>query len=290
MQLKRILFPTDFSESAQHALKQAVELALVHKATLFIFHAILLHTDDPQQLKSQLNEYLDKLEKETLERLQSKSDEIKGRGVAVEISTEKSVSPFEAIMDKAATIGPDLIVMGTHGRSGFGKLLLGSVAEKVLRHAPCHVLTVGMDSAIAEGAGGFERVLVPVDFTEHSRKALNLASTLLSKKGKLILVHVAATPIHPSFYAGGVTRLFQLDPELPQRIEANLSEWLGDLPGEVVAAEGEAHSEIMNVGTEKEAQLIVIGTRGLSGVEHFLMGSVTEKIVRFSKIPVLTVK
>jgi nucleotide-binding universal stress UspA family protein len=91
MQIKKILFPTDFSESAHHALKQAVELALVHKATLFIFHAILLHTDDPQQLKSQLNEYLDQLEKETLNLLRSKSDEIKGRGVAVEISTEKSV-------------------------------------------------------------------------------------------------------------------------------------------------------------------------------------------------------
>ncbi len=290
MDIKKILFPTDFSESAQHALKQAVELALVHKATLFIFHAILLHTDDPQQLKSRLNEYLDQLEKETLERLQSKSDEIKGRGVAVEISTEKSVSPFEVIIDKANTIGPDLIVMGTHGRSGVGKFLLGSVAEKVLRHAPCHVLTLRKDSAIAEGAGGFERVIVPVDFTDHSRRALDLASTLLSKNGKLILVHVVATPIHPSFYAGGVTRMFQLDPDLPNRIKANLKEWLGDLPGEVVAAEGEVHSEVMKVGKEKDAQLVVMGTRGLGGVEHFLVGSVTEKIVRLSKIPVLTVK
>jgi nucleotide-binding universal stress UspA family protein len=290
MQFTKILFPTDFSDSANHALRQAVELALVHKASLYIFHAILLHTDDPQQLRTQLKDYLDQLEKETMESLKTKSDELKGRGVAVEISTERSVSAFDAIMDKVNTIHPDLLVMGTHGRSGFGKLLLGSVAEKVLRHAPCHVMTLRKESAIAEGYGGFPRILVPVDFTDHSRRALDVARLLVSKEGTLILVHVVASPIHPSFYAGGVTRLFQLDPELPKRIEEKLKEWLGDQNGEVVATEGDVHAEIMRVGEEKQAQLNVIGTRGLSGIDHFLMGSVTEKVVRHSKIPVLTVK
>jgi nucleotide-binding universal stress UspA family protein len=290
MQFKKILFPTDFSDSANHALRQAVDLALVHKATLFIFHAILLHTDDPQQLKNQLKDYLDQLEKETMESLKTKSDELKGRGVAVEISTERSVSPFEAIMDRVNTLQPDLIVMGTHGRSAFGKLLLGSVAEKVLRHAPCHVMTLREDSTIAEGYGGFQRILVPVDFTDHSHRAFEVAQSLVSKDGSLVLVHVVASPIHPSFYAGGVTRLFQLDPELPKRIEENLLELLGGQTGEVVATEGDVHAEIMRVSDEKKAQLVVIGTRGLSGVDHFLMGSVTEKVVRHSKIPVLTVK
>jgi nucleotide-binding universal stress UspA family protein len=134
------------------------------------------------------------------------------------------------------------------------------------------------------------RILVPVDFTDHSRRALETARSLISKDGTIILAHVVASPIHPSFYAGGVTRLFQLDPELPQRIEATLQEWLGDQPGEIIATEGDVHSEIMRVSEERNAQLIVIGTRGLSGVNHFLMGSTTEKVVRASKIPVLTVK
>jgi nucleotide-binding universal stress UspA family protein len=290
MHFKKIFFPTDFSDSANHALRQAVELALVHKATLFIFHAILLHSDDPQQLKNQLKDYLDQLENETMESLRAKSNELKGRGVAVEISTERSVSPFEAIMDKLNTLSPDLIVMGTHGRSGFGKFLLGSVAEKVLRHAPCHVMTLRKDSAIAEGYGGFQRILVPVDFTEHSHRALEVARSLVSKDGSIVLVHVVASPIHPSFYAGGVTRLFQLDSELPKRIEQSLLELLGDQRGDIVATEGDVQAEIMRVAEGKQAQLIVIGTRGLSGVEHLLMGSVTEKVVRHSRIPVLTVK
>jgi nucleotide-binding universal stress UspA family protein len=290
MQFKKILFPTDFSDSANHALRQAVDLALVHKATLYIFHAILLHTDDPQKLKNQLKDYLDQLEKETMESLKTKSEELRGRGVAVEISTERSVSPFEAIMDKINSLQPDLIVMGTHGRSAFGKFLLGSVAEKVLRHAPGHVMTLREDSAIAEGYGGFQRILVPVDFTDHSSRAFEAAKSLVSKDGSLILVHVVASPMHPSFYAGGITRLFQLDPDLPKRIEENLLELLGGQTGEVVATEGDVHEEIMRVADEKKAQLVVIGTRGLSGVDHFLMGSTTEKVVRHSKIPVLTVK
>jgi len=174
--------------------------------------------------------------------------------------------------------------------TGFGKLLLGSVAEKVLRYSKCHVMTVRKDATIAEGDGGFRRVLVPVDFTDHSRRALEVARSLASKDGTLALVHVVASPIHPSFYAGGVTRLFQLDPELPERIRKNLRQWLGDQRGEVVAAEGEVHAEIMRVSKATKAQLIVIGTRGLSGVDHFLMGSVTEKVVRSARIPVLTVK
>jgi nucleotide-binding universal stress UspA family protein len=129
-----------------------------------------------------------------------------------------------------------------------------------------------------------------VDFTDHSRRAFEVAKSLVSNNGSLVLVHVVASPIHPSFYAGGVTRLFQLDPELPKRIEENLLEILGGQAGEVVATEGDVHEEIMRVADEKKTQLVVIGTRGLSGVDHFLMGSVTEKVVRHSKIPVLTVK
>ena len=271
-------------------MKQAVELALVHKAKLHVFHAILLHTDDPRQLENLFKEYLDKLEQDTLDLLEMKSDELKGRGVAVDISTQRSISAFEAIMEEVDTLDPDLIVMGTHGRTGVEKLLMGSVAEKVLRHSPCHVMTLRKDSAIAEGEGGFERVLVPVDFTEHSRRAVDAARSLVSRQGSLILVHVVANPIHPSFYAGGVTRLFQLDSELPGRIRGNLASWLEGHPGESIAAEGDVHSEIMRVSKERQAQLLVIGTRGLSGVNHFLTGSVTEKVVRVSTIPVLTVK
>jgi nucleotide-binding universal stress UspA family protein len=290
MKLAKILFPTDFSETADHAFKQAVALALAHQAKLHIFHAVLLHSEDPHHLQTVLKGYVEHVEKEALELLEKKSGELDGKGLQVEISTARGFSPYEAIAVKVEELEPDLIVMGTHGRSGVGKLLLGSVAEKVLRHAPCSVLTLRNDATIAGESNGLQRVLVPVDFTDFSRRALESARSLVSEKGSLTVVHVVASPIHPSFYAGGITELFQIDPELPNRIRGNLEAWLGDQPGEIIVTEGDAAAEILKTADETRAELIVMGTRGLSGLDHLLMGSVTERVVRTSKVPVLTTK
>lgn len=290
MKLEKLLFPTDFSETADHAFKQAVALALARQAKLHIFHGVLLHSEDPHHLQTALKDYVEHLEKEALGLLAKKSSELEGKGLRVEISTARAFSPYDAIAEKAEELEPELIVMGTHGRTGVGKLLLGSVAEKVLRHAPFNVLTLRKDAAIAGESDGLQRVLVPVDFTDFSRRALEAARSLVSDQGSLTVVHVVASPIHPSFYAGGITDLFQVDPDLPNRIRGNLEDWLGDRPGEIVVTEGDAAAEILKTAEKTRAELIVMGTRGLSGLDHILMGSVTERLVRTSKVPVLTIK
>ncbi len=290
MRLEKILFPTDFSETADHAFKQAVALAIAHQAKLHVFHSILLHSEDPRHLQTVLKGYAEHVEKEALDLLQKASGALEGKGLQVEFSTSRAFSPYEAIAEKADEFSPDLIVMGTHGRGGVGKLLLGSVAEKVLRHAPCNVLTLRKEAAIAGESDGLQRVLVPVDFTDFSRRALSTARTLVSDKGSLTVVHVVANPIHPSFYAGGITELFQLDPELPSRIKTNLEEWLGDQPGEIIVTEGDASTEILKAAEKSRAEIIVMGTRGLSGLDHILMGSVTERVVQTAKVPVFTTK
>ena len=290
MKLEKILVPTDFSETADHAFKQAVALAVAHQAKLHVFHSILLHSEDPGHLQTVLKGYAEHVEKEALDLLQKASGELEGKGLQAEFSTSRAVSPYEAIAEKVDEFAPDLIVMGTHGRSGVGKLLLGSVAEKVLRHAPCNVLTLRKDAAIAGESDGLQRVLIPIDFTDFSRRALETDRTLVSDKGSLTVVHVVASPIHPSFYAGGITEFFQLDPELPSRIKSNLEEWLGDQPGEIIVTEGDASTEILKTAETSRADIIVMGTRGLSGLDHILMGSVTERVVQTSKVPVLTTK
>jgi len=290
MKLTKILLPTDFSESAERALHQAVALAQMTKAELHIFHAVLLHAEDPQHLQTVLKGYTEHIDEQARETLERTSGEIGKRGLNVSISTARSVSPFEAIMEAVGRIRPELIVMGTHGRTGVGRLLLGSVTEKVLRHAPTHVLTVQKDSPVVGDSLEPKRILVAIDFTDFSRRALEVATSLLSEKDSLTLVHVVASPIHPSFYAGGITDLFEVDPELPSRIKNSLEEWLGDRPGEIIVTEGSAADEILAAAKKTQAELIVIGRRGLSAAEHILMGSVSERIVRTSKVPVLTVK
>jgi nucleotide-binding universal stress UspA family protein len=106
----------------------------------------------------------------------------------------------------------------------------------------------------------------------------------------LTLVHVVASPIHPSFYAGGITDLFETDPELPSRIKTGLEEWLGDRPGQIVVTEGDAADEILRTAKKTGAELIVMGRKGLSEADHVLLGSVAERMVRASTVPVLTVK
>lgn len=287
--MKRILFPTDLSESADHAMRQAVELAVQLQARLDVFHVVTLHAADPGGLKDSLEDYLKKLEEEVFADLSERSDVIKRRGVSVDVSVERSVAAWEAIVDKAEAIGADLIVMGTHGRTGVGKLLLGSVAEQVVQHAGCNVVTVGKDAKVAEGTAGFDPILVPVDFADYSEKAIEVAKQIVTKDGKLVVQHVVSTPIHPSFYAGGVTQMFELDPELPNRIREQLAK-LYDGPGELVVTEGTPAEEILKTADEHDVQMIVMGTRGLSGLDHVLLGSVTERVMRKAKVPVLAVK
>lgn len=287
--MKRILLPTDLSESADHAMRQAVELAVKLQSRLDVFHVVTLHAADPGELKESLEGYLKKLEDEVFVDLSERSDIIKRRGVSVEVSVERSVSASEAIVDKAGEIEADLIVMGTHGRTGVGKLLMGSVAEQVAQHAPCAVMTVGKDAVVAESERGFDPILVPVDFADYSEKAIVVADRLAGSDGKLILQHVVSTPIHPSFYAGGITRMFELDPELPDRIREQLKS-LYDGPGEDVVSEGAAAEEILAAADSHKVQMIVMGTRGLSGLDHVLLGSVTERVIRKAKVPVLAVK
>jgi nucleotide-binding universal stress UspA family protein len=288
MKLNRILLPTDLSESADHAMQQAVELAAQRRAKIDAFHVVTIDEDDPAHLKEKLEDYLDKIEKEVFEDLSTRTEAIRSRGIEIEISVGRSFLPHEAILDRVEETKPDLVVMGTHGRSGVTRLLLGSVAANVVRHASCPVLTVRPDAAIAEGDNGFDRILVPVDFAESSEKAIAAAKSFLSEKGKLVLEHVVSTPIHPSFYAGGITTMFQLDPELPNRIREKLASLEGS--SELVVSEGNVVHDILETARAKNSQLIVMGTRGLSGLDHVLLGSVTERVLQKAPIPVLAIK
>jgi nucleotide-binding universal stress UspA family protein len=281
MGLQTILHPTDFSDGARQALIQAVRLAARHRAALHIFHGVLLHAEDPVTTERQLQQYLQEAERALPE----------GRDRAnlkITISSGRAVSAFDAIMEKARELGPDLIVLGTHGRSGLGKFLMGSEAEKVLRHAPGSVMTLRADARVGGADGRFRRVIVPVDFSEHSRHALEAARGL-AEGASLTLLHVIG-PLPPMYYAAGLTSRVHVDPDLPGRVSARLREWAGDTAAETIVGEGQPAEEILRAAEETQADLIAMGTRGLTGLEHVMVGSVTERVCRRAGCPVLAVK
>lgn len=145
MELHTILVPTDFSPCADHALERAVEMAKVTQATLHILHAyqlppgagmmdVPLPRDYQEQIRDAAQQCID-------ERVKRASD----RGVKANGQVTCDV-PVRAILDAVAKVQADLIMMGTHGRTGIKHMLLGSVAERTVRLAPCSVMTVKLPS------------------------------------------------------------------------------------------------------------------------------------------------
>ena len=281
MQLNTILHPTDFSESASRALRIAAQLARAHNATLHIFHARTLHGEHLDPKPGALDEYTATARGLLAEAPQAPS---------LEVVEGRAVLPFDAIMQAARDVEPDLIVMGTHGHSRFSTLLMGSTAEKVLRHAPCHVLTV-KSGATRPVDGAFGNILVPVDFSQWARRGLDGARAIAADSDATInLVHVIE-PAPPMYLAGNVSSYFELDPDLKERIETNMRTWSGDMPNsKVMITEGNPALEVARMAESVGADLIVMSTKGLTGVQHVLVGSVTERVCRFSSVPVLVMR
>jgi universal stress protein A len=151
-EIKRMLVPTDFSPASDIAFNYAIDMAARHGATVHLLHVLddaSFATAYPDGFYVELPGLRAQLTDEAMRRLEDMV--AKCAGVAVSATLEVAVGrPARVIADVARARGTDLIVMGTHGRSGFAHLVLGSVAERIVRVAPCAVLTVRDTSRIAD--------------------------------------------------------------------------------------------------------------------------------------------
>jgi len=291
MKFDRILVPLDFSEYSEKSLEYALSLAERYGAQLTLLHAIVLHYEDVEEeahLK-QLEEMVKIQEKNSYERLKLQHQKAGRRGVSVTSKVIRGVSAADAILEFIDDHPHDLVILGTHGRAGVEKWLYGSVAEKVVRHSPIPVLTIHKSWS---KPFAIRNLLVPVDFSDYSRIAIDAALSLVRKfNARVTFLHVIEQTIHPAYYAATIDSLFIVDPHLMERSIENLKEFTGgEVPGaEYVVKEGRAFKEIMEYAEEEACDLILMSTRGLTGLEHLLIGSTTERVVRSATCPVLTV-
>jgi nucleotide-binding universal stress UspA family protein len=215
-------------------------------------------------------------------------------GVDVEYAIERDYVAGPAILRYARDYDIDLIVMGTHGRRGLRALVLGSVASEVVREAPCAVLTVRKDGDV--DPVHVRRILVPFDFSEYSREALKTALDVAASAGaKIDLVHIVEDRFHPAFYGPFFQSVYDMEPDIEQRSERHLREEVAgldadDLVVSVKAFGGYPARDIPRYVENHDVDLIIMSTHGLTGMEHFLMGSVAEKTVAHATCPVLIVK
>lgn len=288
MKIRKILVPTDLSTAGAPARRFAAALAKHHGAELLLLHSVLTHEHDFRQLGALLSDFFDKLEKEAGAELEKECARLKKDGLVASFAVARSPSALEAIRERIDSWHPDVVVMGTHGHSGVERWFIGSVAEKVVRHAPVPVITVRPE---AEPRAELAKILVPVDFSENSRRAVAAATAMKGEKTSLLLLHVVLNPAFTGLHPGEYLRLFGVDPSLPERLRERMREWMEGQPFEAEVREADdVAASILDVASERSCDLIVVGTRGLTGFDYFMMGSVAEKVVRHSPVPVLSVK
>ncbi|HUP20982.1 MAG TPA: universal stress protein [Gemmatimonadota bacterium] len=292
MTIREVLWPTDLSECAEAALAHAVAWTRRHGARLHALHVAVFdarnpsdpahHLKDPDTMWADMQGFVDREVREALARagaldLDVRSTSVRGDGAA------------EAILEHAAEA--DLVVMGTHGRRGFRSLLIGSVTEQVIRESERPVLVVRQRQP-AEPAVPPSRILVPIDFSGAAAPAVRIAREIAERsRGSLLVLHVIEDVIVPDFYFPAAPMWLDY-PELRETAEARLRDTFTSAGGPTVPVEyrvmpGRAVLDIPRFAGEWGADLIVLPTHGLGGVERLLLGSTADKVLRRASCPVL---
>jgi nucleotide-binding universal stress UspA family protein len=212
-------------------------------------------------------------------------------GVRTRLSVVEG-EPAASILDKAGSERSSLICLGTHGRSGLERLMLGSVTEKVIRKAPCPVLTVSEPRE--EGPpkeAPFKNIVCAVDFSMPSLKAVEYSLSLAQEAGgRLTLFHglewvPGETGLDPHVFREYRVRMEEESRDRIERIVPDEAKSWCD----VVVRTGRAYRELLTLARELGAELIVMGVRGRNPLDVMLFGSTTAHVVRQAECPVLTI-
>ena len=211
LKINKILFPTDFSTCSKQAYPHALFLAEKYGSELHVLHVITIHTGDsynPVYDFPHLKKYNIHLEKYADERSEKIIKQHKVNGARIIKIQVRGYSPPTIILKYTKNQNIDLIVMGTHGRRGLGYLLLGSVAEEVIRTAQCPIYTI-REQKIAKPIEKFNKILAPVGFSDRSKKALTYAKVLCHEYDvALEILHVVEYRIHPTLNSTGKSSVF----------------------------------------------------------------------------------
>ncbi len=296
--IRSIVLATDFSTSAEPARDMAATLATALGAKLHLLHAVVLHGDDEYGLALplvDLERHGNRVHAAAVERLANLSESLIDSSLNVTTAVRRSTHAVPAILDYVAEVGAELVVLGTHGRRGPGRWLLGSVAEEVARRSDCAVLTVRRQED-SSAPSSIRNILVPIDFSEASIESLSVARSLAALWGaRLHLLHLVEPMIVPGPYGMlPVGQPITLDYDvLARQARERLVELMGaagEESFEVQARIGSPRVEIVEVADQVPVDLIVQASRGLTGLSRLLLGSTAEHVLRTAHCPVLTVK
>jgi nucleotide-binding universal stress UspA family protein len=215
--------------------------------------------------------------------------------VAVDAEVDEDRDVAGAILARADALGTDVIALGTHGGSGFERLVLGSTAEKVTRRARCAVMTVPPPEGDgrARPVASMDRILCPVEFSAESSRALRCAASIARTSGARVTVlhvlEIVPDPLDaaPQAFSESRAALFQRARAAMARIVTARARMLCAVDQLVLV--GKAYREILRMAAEQQADLIVMGRHGRGAIDALFFGSTTQHVMRSAECPVLAV-
>jgi nucleotide-binding universal stress UspA family protein len=293
LEIKLIVCPIDFSEFSIRAYDYALSLAEHYRAKLVAQHIVeLSRYPYAEYVAAQGNyaEFCRTLREAGKEKLRGFVKNHTHDQIEPELAVHEGTAP-DSILSFAQERNADLIVMGTHGRRGYDRMVLGSVTNRVMRTAPCPVVAISKPPHESTAAGQerhrvhhLNRILFCTDFSENSERALNYAiSAAAEYNSELTLLHVLeGTPTSSKMQEAIATTTQQLDKLIPEERRKALKI-------KTAVRIGKPYQEIIQVVLEAQIDLVVMGVHGRGALDLAVFGSTTNRVVQLGPCPVLTV-
>lgn len=268
---KRLTFlaASDGSEFSINAVREAINLAKICSSKLIVISVVKTNLE----FESVFPQVIEKDEQDAIKHLEFVKAEAQKGGVDCSTTVSLSEEPYQDIVNHASSNKADMILMGTHGKTGIKRLMMGSVTAKVIGHAPCNVLVLPLNATME-----CRNVLIATDGSKYSQAAASEAFGIAKKCGSVLTVLSVASS----------------DDEIAAAQE-NVNTVLSSAEREgiqttSVVTKGKPYKAIIKTSKRKKADLIVLGSHGRTGLDRLLMGSVTERVIGHSKVAVLVVK
>lgn len=274
--IQNILIPYDFSETADLSLEHAVHMAQLHKAQMTLLHVVESASFTSAIAHAFSNSYEKKIETESKQKLDELAHSIHMKsGISLTISTDVG-RIYKKIVSKSKELNTDIIVMGTHGTSGYQRFNLGTNTSKVVSDAPCPVISVQTHAKNV----GFKNIVLPIDDSPASRQKVNYALEMAKSYGSK--VHIAGLI---NFSNEEMKRKFKIKVE---QVEEYLTQHDVTCTANYITGDNLAQMT-MKFAEDMNADLLIIMTEQEPSLTGLFMGTYATQVVNHSKTPVMSV-
>lgn len=287
MQLARIAVGTDFSEDSERAVAQALAIAEASGAEVHIIHMVG-PLDPPPVPAGSRDRYEERLDRE-VERAKRELDKLGARYASAETRVHYYANDGEpdfGLVETAKELEAELLIIGSHGRTGYKRVLMGSVAERVVRLAKLDVMVARL-----RPSGGFKKILVPIDFSAASERALRAAVDLVEPDGTVHLAHFWSGRSERQGRGEGHEQTESFRSEARARLRELADASGGKTSIATFEEKGAAVPGILTALEQaRDYDLVMMGSHGARRRERWLMGTVAERIVRYAPCSVWVVR